>query len=590
MSPKHDIITLDQIIERFQQRRFADYSDAQSFEIFVAEQILKERDLSDEELVAGNLGGAFDGGIDSIHLFINGVHVDETNYKDFLDLRENIKIDFHIIQAKKKNKMEQAVIDKFSAMADDLFELGNNLDSLVNSYNSGVLQAFEWFRGLHAELGFTGPEINIYFEYATRGGVPTKNMTRKARLLEEKIETHIRNCNCTFRFYGATELLDLSRKSPTQYFKLRIDQGPLSSDELGNSYVALVRLDAYFEFITNNSDSLQLRLFDGNVRDWQGDNKVNVQIANSLKTRDKNDFWWLNNGVTILSKSVNQTGRILHLQNPEIVNGLQTSRAIYSHFLSLNSNTEDDRKLLARVIVVGDETENREQIIRATNSQTSVPIYALRSLDRIHRNIETYFESQPHPLYYDRRKNFYKNHGRPAKSIIDIRTLAQSVLAAAFFKPDDAKGRPSDYLQASDDAQYLLLFNDNYHPELYYFCARFYKRVMEILRHDGIDKQFDTSTRRSVRFHVMTHIVLRHLNIARDKISSSADLASKLSVDAFDEETMVAGASRVLRLLQLHKQQSETRRTRWRQFETELFKDIDSLLPGGDKAQTDQPQ
>lgn len=577
MSPKHDIITLDQIIKHLHAERFPDLREDQFFEIFVAEQILKDRDLSDDELLEGNPGGPHDGGIDAIHLFVNGVRIDETNVEDYLGLREGIKIDFHLIQAKSKARMEQAVIDKFSAMADDLFDITNEVNEVKHAYNSGVLQAFEHFRRLYSAFGYTAPEINIIFSYATRGGNVTRNMKRKAEQLCTKIGRYISGCTCEFHFLGATELLSKTRALPTRVFKLRIAEGPLSSDESGRSYVALICLNEYFNFITDEQGILQPRLFEANVRDWQGDNKVNVQIQDSLKNSGSNDFWWLNNGVTILAKSANQTGKFLYLENPEIVNGLQTSRAIFRHFSHQRKVIEDDRKLLGRIIVVADETENREQIIKATNSQTTVPVEALRSLDSIHRNIETYFTSQEPPLYYDRRRNFYKNRGKPAKSIIGIKKLAQAVIATALLKPDDARGRPADYLRSSDDEQYLSVFDENNHPALYYFCARFYIRIDDILKHEGIEDRFDRTQRRSVRFHIMTHAILRYLDIDRKRISSPVDWVAKQNVNAIDEALLISSANRVLALLSEARQNNE--RFKWSEFEDKFFEDLDSLLP-----------
>lgn len=577
MSPKHDIITLDQIIDHLHAKRFPDLREDQFFEIFVAEQILKDRDLSDDELLEGNPGGPHDGGIDAIHLFVNGVRIDETNVEDYLGLREGVKIDFHLIQAKNQTRMEQAVIDKFSAMADDLFDTTREIKEVKHAYNSGVLQAFEHFRRLYSVFGYTAPEINIIFSYATRGGAATKNMKRKAEQLRKKIGRYISGCTCEFHFLGATELLSKTRALPTRVFKLRIAEGPLSSDESGRSYVALIRLKEYFDFITDEQGILQPRLFEANVRDWQGDNKVNVQIQNSLQDSGLNDFWWLNNGVTILAKSANQTGKFLHLENPEIVNGLQTSRAIFRYFDKQGGNIDDDRKLLGRIIVVADETENREQIIRATNSQTTVPVEALRSLDSIHRNIETYFISQEPPLYYDRRRNFYKNQGKPAKSIIGIKKLTQAVIATALLKPDDARGRPADYLRASDDEQYLSVFDENNHPVLYYFCARFYIRIDNILKHEGIEDRFDRTQRRSVRFHIMTHVISRHLNIYRNRISPPAHLIAKQNIADIDDSLIIESANRVLNLLDIVRSRPE--RFRWKQFEDEFFEDLDSLFP-----------
>lgn len=580
MSPKHDVITLDQIIANIKEERFKDLPDDRFFEIFVAEQILKERGLDDYELLEGNPGGAHDGGIDAVHLFINGVRIDETNVNDYIELRENVKIDFHLMQAKRSPKMEQAVIEKFSSMSDDLFDMTTDLDELDYVYNSGIIQAFTLFRQVYSALGYTAPEINVVFSYATRGGKATPNMLRKAQQLQQKIGRLIHGCNCTFDFYSASDLLDLTRKTPNKIFNVQIAMQPLASDVTGQSLVALIRLDKYFEFITDDKGELETRLFFANVRDWQGDtNKVNVQIRDSLNSRDSNDFWWLNNGVTILSQNVTQTGLILNLENPEIVNGLQTSTAIYQHFSAREDGINDDRKLLARIIVVADDVENREAIIKATNSQTAVTAEALRSLDRIHRNIETYFASQHPPLYYDRRKSYYKNLRKPAKSIIGIRQLTQAFLAAVQFKPDDAKGRPGNYLRSGSDQLYLSVFDVNNHPAVYYFCARLYKAVEDTLKHEDVDDQFDLALRRSVRFHVMTQVVLRHLNVARVQISSAVELVSNMKVDEIDPNVMISSTNHVLNLLDDFRTQQESRRIKWREFEDVFFNDLDKLLP-----------
>ena len=59
-------------------------------------------------------------------------------------------------------------------------------------------------------------------------------------------------------------------------------------------------------------------IFESNVRDYQGNNSVNSSIAETLSSDSKEDFWWLNNGVTILASEVTfVTNRSLQLVNPE---------------------------------------------------------------------------------------------------------------------------------------------------------------------------------------------------------------------------------------------------------------------------------
>ena len=574
MTVNNDRIILNEIISKHHQDRASHMSEDEYFEIFVAEQILKDRDLTYDELFEGNPGGALDGGIDGIHLFVNGVWVDDANIEGFLKLKENVKIDFYIIQAKNKNNLEETVLDKFSAMVDDLFDLSNSLNDFEGIYNPDVLRVFRLFRDTYSKLSYTNPTINITFSYATKGGSPTDNIQRKANFLRDKVGRLIRGCNFHFAFIGASELLDLTRKLPQTIFRLKIAESPISSDD-SESFVTLIRLDEYHRFITDESGSLRSRLFEANVRDWQGDNKVNSQIQKSLESKQVEDFWWLNNGVTILATTANLTGsKTLQLENPEIVNGLQTSRAIFSYFSDPTRKSEDERKILVRIIVVSDEKESREQIIKATNSQTPVPDEALRSLDRIHRNIESFFLAQEPPLYYDRRRNYYKNQGKSANRIIGIKRLAQSVIATALFKPDDARGRPGDYLRASDDELYLSVFNQDYPPSLYYFCAQYYQLVDDILRHDQIEERFQPNQRRAARFHIMTHIILCHTKV--DRHSTPIDFIARQSIDNIDQNLMINSVNIVLDLYASMRNRQEN--FRWKNFEDQFFDKLDEVI------------
>ncbi|MFR3431502.1 MAG: AIPR family protein [Holdemanella porci] len=93
-----------------------------------------------------------------------------------------------------------------------------------------------------------------------------------------------------------------------------------------NEYISLVKLGTYFNFITDENNNLRKSFFEANVRDYQGRNSVNSSIADTLEGSGNEDFWWLNNGVTILSTDIKLiNNKSLQVVNPEIVNGLQTS-------------------------------------------------------------------------------------------------------------------------------------------------------------------------------------------------------------------------------------------------------------------------
>jgi hypothetical protein len=165
----------------------------------------------------------------------------------------------------------------------------------------------------------------------------------------------------------------------------------------------------------------------------------------------------------------------LTVENPEIVNGLQTSTEVHGYFR--NSNTEkESRNVLVRVIVPN-AAGSRDRIIKATNSQTAIPPASLRATDPIHRNIEQYL--RPFNLFYDRRKNFYKNEGKPINRIISIPQMAQAVMAIVLRRPDTARARPSSLIKR--DEEYLRLFSSDYPIEVYRASAELLKQTEHFL-------------------------------------------------------------------------------------------------------------
>ena len=167
---------------------------------------------------------------------------------------------------------------------------------------------------------------------------------------------------------------------------------------------------------------LRRNLFESNVRDYQGSTAVNGEISQSLRVNAGEDFWWLNNGITIIAAKATQSGKTLTFEDPQIVNGLQTSTEIFQYFSEADTES-DERNVLVRIIVPT-KAESRDRVIKATNSQTSIPPASLRATDKIHRDIEEYL--RPFGLYYDRRKNYHKNEGRPLEKIVSIPLMAQS--------------------------------------------------------------------------------------------------------------------------------------------------------------------
>lgn len=520
----NDKIILEQILEEQRQERAPTASKNDFFEMFVAEQTLKDHDLGYDELEAGIVDGIHDGGIDAMYVLVNGEMAQEDF--DFSGLKKNVLIETVLIQAKLSDGFGESAIDKIAATSEDIFDLGKDLDELHGVYNEGLRAAAENFRRVYRGLASKFPTLRFRCVYATRGAEVHANVRRKSEILGEKIKAAFPHAEFAFDFLGASHLLDLARRQAPASHELALAEIPISSAG-AVGYICLVRLRDFDNFIRDEDGLLRRNLFEANVRDYQGSTAVNEEIAQSLRTKGGEDFWWLNNGVTVVAAKATQSGKALTLEDPQIVNGLQTSTEIFRYFSEANSEG-DERNLLVRVIVPT-KAESRDRVIKATNSQTSIPLASLRATDKIHRDIEEYL--RPFGLYYDRRKNFHKNEGRPLEKIVGIPLMAQAVMAILLQRPDDARARPSSLLK--EDSDYARVFSLALPIELYRTCASIVKRVDAALR---ANDALDARERNNLRFYIAMQVAALAAGKAEPR---AADLAA-LDVEAISDEDIQA--------------------------------------------------
>ena len=195
------------------------------------------------------------------------------------------------------------------------------------------------------------------------------------------------------------------------------------------------------------------------------------------KAKDNAEFWWLNNGITVLASDVTVSGDTFSVTDPLIVNGLQTSYEIVNHFKSIK-DADEKRTVLVRIIETTD-SRTMDEIIKATNSQTKIGSNSLHATEEIHRKIESAMKVRN--LFYDRRKNYYRNRGMATRSIVTITELSQALTAIVLRRPDDARARPTTVV----NKHYKKLFSEAFPLELYGKCASILKRVEAFL--DGLE-------------------------------------------------------------------------------------------------------
>jgi hypothetical protein len=521
----NDQIILEQILKERWEESADGSSLSEFFEIYAATQLLKDQDLSYDDIEYGIVGNGGDGGIDSFYTFINGELLKEDTPISS-GQKKNV-MELVIIQSKTSPTFKEDAIVKFRESAEDLFNLANNTDDFEARYNKDIRGKVELFRKAYGLLAKTFPRLTIKYHYVTQGVEIHHNVKGKVDKLKSSIHALFSNSEFTFEFVGAAELLALTRDIPTTSRALEVAESPIGT--AGGSYICLVELKSYYRFISDGG-SLARSLFESNVRDYQGSVIVNTGIRQTLQNVHSEDFWYLNNGVTIISPNAVLAGKQLTIEDPQIVNGLQTSHEIYQHFSQADEAVVDKRNVLVRVISEKNEAA-RDRIIRATNSQTSIPPASLRSSDEIHRNIEDFLKSNG--FYYDRKKNFYKNKGMPISQIVSIPYMAQAMMAMVLQRPDQARARPSTLLNS--DGEYKRIFSLDMPIDVYL-------KVVQIMR--AVERQMKTmeierKTATNIKYYVAMAYAAR-LTKSMSDIATRLSAISQLIIDIGQLSTVIA--------------------------------------------------
>jgi len=520
----NDIIILNSILKQNKALVGGSLSDSEYFNVFAFEQILKNYELSYEEMSKGSIDSGDDGGVDGLFVFINGDLLHEDS--DLTGIKRNPRFEVFLIQTKTSASFSEIAVERVVASVRNLLNLTKDMNALRNLYNSDLINKVDSFRHAYLDLASHHPVLTFHFIYVTKGDT-TKihpKVKTQTKILEQVIKGLFSGAETEATFMGARELLDASRVEKSYTLQLQFLENYLSKG--ADNYIVLCNLRSYYNFITDEHGNLQRHIFESNVRDYQGNVEVNKDIQKTLEAHDNLDFWWLNNGITILASEASIAGKTITLDDVLIVNGLQTTTIIYNYSKDKGTEEEKDegRSILVRIIVTKDH-EAIDRIIKATNFQTAVPAASLKATDRIQRNIEDFFLQ--HGWFYDRRKNYYKNMAKPAARIVSIPYLAQAVMAMILREPDNARARPSSLIKR--DTDYSRVFSESIHPDIYLFCAETMKRIDNYLRSESAN--LPTQGKDNLKFHLA---MISTIKVIGKKDYKTTDM-SRLSVNDFTQ-------------------------------------------------------
>lgn len=527
-------VILNDTLQQLHAERAPSLADDQYFEIFCAEQLLKDFDLSYDEIEDGIVDGSHDGGIDSIYTFVNGEIVGDDF--DTSPFKKNVTIELYIIQSKISPKFSEDIVNKLISITRNTLDLSKEIDSLTQ-YNEAVREKLKAFRNIYRALAGRFPKLKIgYYLAAKRPNLPAPiNFLAKCSELRQAAAERFPEALITVVPLGAANLLNLARRQPKTVFELAFTKS-LTSDD---GSIVLAKLSDFNSFLRDEDGKLRKNIFESNVRDFQGKTEVNAEIGATLLSENSPEFWWMNNGVTVLSSKSAIAGNRISISDPQIVNGLQTSTQIAAYFDG-NHLVPEERAVMVKIISSEDE-EVRDKIIKATNSQNAVQPATLRATDKIQRDIEANLKSVG--LHYDRRKNYYKNEGKSAEKIVSIPLMAQVLMSVLLGRPDDARARPSSLIK--DNSTYVSLFSEEVPIKVYAICGLIIKDVERILK-----SRINVSARdrNNIRFYVAADLVWKSTGTHLPTAESIAELDVQFFDDAIINQSIAAVEAEYRRL------------------------------------------
>lgn len=512
---------LEAIISDYSTENFPNENNLDRiFEYFATESYFKKYDFSIDEISNGLIGNTNDWGIDGFYIVINNKTIQNVEELKDMEFSRNFTVELYILQYKNSNSFKETVVDKFIVVSPYIFDLEkfNERDSF-DALPQILIENIKIFQHIIKTYASKFPNVSINFVHASKGETDrvngnkklNKNYMTKVEELKKLVNNYSlgKNTSCSYELVGIEELNMLSQLQKSYSGDLKVSQNPIFvsfGDEKTKQkgYIATVSLKNFFNFLVdydeNNNPILKEYLFESNIRDYQNSTEVNKAIETTLKNKkSSNDFWWLNNGITILADEGSLNGSVFTLENIQIVNGLQTSYSIFNVLSSEKNNENEDRSVFCKIIITQEE-ESIDSIIKATNSQNSIPASSLRSTDNLQRDIELYLFKKD--FFYDRRKNFYKNKKKPRNKIISINYLAQSLTSILEMKPSKARTSPTVLTKSDED--YKKIFNRNMSIEIYYYAIVLRKNVETYLKENfNIKTDIDKDIKNYFYLHLL---------------------------------------------------------------------------------------
>ena len=467
--------------------------DSELFEYFVnycvVNNVYGSNDFDLEEITTGKATQ----GIDGIAIIVNQKFVNTIEDIDTLiEYNKSISVKFVLIQAKTSSSFDNTEIGNLLTYSKLFFSDDTSMFRTAEMQHFIELKEYIFSKGDKLKKN---PELFLY--YVTLGTwTDDENLRATISVGKESLRGTNLFSNISFEPCGSEKIQDLYRKTKeklkaTFKFEKRITMYSINDDEVG--YSGVLPFKEFKKLIIDENGATKA-VFEDNIRDYLGPNPdVNKNITETIKTGNVNAFSMLNNGISVVTSSIIISGDIATIEDYQIVNGCQTSNVLIENMDSVEGIDE----LIIPIRIIATKDENlKNDITRATNSQTAIKKDQLEALSTFQKKLEEYYKTyrDEDALVYERRTGQYRDSNIPKNRIITIAMQIKTVAAMFLDEPSGVSGQYGTVAKRVGNK----IFKTADKEIIYYVSSLALYKIENLFRTHKIDKKY-----RRARYHAM---------------------------------------------------------------------------------------
>lgn len=431
-------------------------------------------------------------GLDAVAFIVNGNLVLSKDDIAIYAKSKKLDVDIIFIQTKTEEKCDTGDLLKTIEATKTFFKDFNSM----TEKNSNILNAKEIYDELFKYDNYklcTSSSPKCYIYYATVASEWDKKLINgicNNAICEMKtvindikdFEIQILDRNYIMSAYNEIQNSVTAKVSLKNCIILEKIQG------VKEAYIGYLTGEDYLNIICDSNGDIRRRIFYENVRDYQGEqNSVNSEIRNTISESSLQDkFVLLNNGVTIITKSVTSLGANMYeLSDFQIVNGCQTSNEIF------NCKKSAVNIFVPVKIIYTTDVDLIGNIVKSTNRQSPVPEEAFIALSKFHKELQLLFieysKEMPIEMFYERRSGEeidIKNKSGDYQ-IVTLHGLIRAYVSVYQETPYVVYGtNPANILKNNSEK----LFRKDQKPDIYFIASYMFVKFVSMQKEKKFSK------------------------------------------------------------------------------------------------------